>query len=219
MIGYSFGGYAAGSGAAGLLGSFTYTLLTSSCGVTPSAVLSGIGFVPTIMLLTYSLVLPSPKNVSEAALANSKDINDHPMQETGGRDRGEIVSGLELGDKIRMVRPMVIGYMTPLAVLMFLENVTTQVRLTLIPCHIFHKLMRSCINRGFFLPFCSTSHSLRVSQFMPTSSRVSSDLSVTFTPFSSPYTNLQSSLDVHLSPYSVSLAAIVILPRYTGRCA
>lgn len=131
MITHSFGGYAAGSGAAGLLGSFTYTLLTSSFGVTPSAVLSGIGLVPTVMLLTYTLVLPSPKAVGEAVLANTKNIDDLPIEEAGGVDKGEIIGSLKLGDKIRMVRPMVIGYMTPLAILMFLENVTTQVRFTL----------------------------------------------------------------------------------------
>lgn len=135
MISRSLGGYAAGSGAAGLLGSFTYTLLTSSFGVTPSAVLSGIGVLPTIMLLTYSLVLPSPDAAREAALANSKDIDDIPMQEVGEGDKGEIIGGLGLGDKIRMVRPMAIGYMTPLAILMFLENVTTQVGLTLSQPH------------------------------------------------------------------------------------
>lgn len=138
MIGCSFGGYAAGSGAAGLFGSFTYTLLTSSFGVTPSAVLSGIGLIPTIMLLTYYLVLPSPKAVSEVAV-NSKDMDDPPIQEAERISKGEIIGGLRLGDKIRMVRPMIIGYMTPLAILMFLENVTTQVRLTLSWCHSFQE--------------------------------------------------------------------------------
>lgn len=126
MIGCSFGGYAAGSGAAGLLGSFIYTLLTSSFGVTPSAVLSGIGLIPTIMLLTYFSVLPSSKVVREATVISGKDIDGPPVQ---GTSKGEIIGGLRLGDKIRMVRPMVIGYMTPLAILMFLENITTQVRL------------------------------------------------------------------------------------------
>lgn len=136
MISRSLGGYAAGSGAAGLLGSFTYTLLTSSFGVTPSAVLSGIGIAPTIMLLTYSLVLPSPNAAREAAFANSKDIDDIPVEEEAeGGDKGEIIGGLKLADKIRMVRPMAIGYMTPLAILMFLENVTTQVGLTLSQPH------------------------------------------------------------------------------------
>lgn len=126
MIGCSFGGYAAGSGAAGLLGSFIYTLLTSSFGVTPSAVLSGIGLIPTIMLLTYFSVLPSSKVVREATVISGKDMDGAPVQESF---KGEIIGGLRLGDKIRMVRPMVIGYMTPLAILMFLENITTQVRL------------------------------------------------------------------------------------------
>lgn len=131
MIAHSFGGYAAGSGAAGLLGSFTYTLLTRSFGVTPSAVLSGIGLVPTVMLFIYTLVLPSPKAVGEAALVNIKNIDDLPIEEVGEIDKGEMIGNLKLGDKVRMVRPMVIGYMTPLAILMFLENVTTQVRFTL----------------------------------------------------------------------------------------
>lgn len=139
MIGCSFGGYAAGSGAAGLLGSFTYTLLTSSFGVTPSAVLSGIGLVPTIMLLTYYSVLPSPGAVGEAIVINSKDMDDPPIQEIEGSSKGEVMGGLRLGDKIRMVRPMVFGYMTPLAILMFLENVTTQVRFALTWVHNFQE--------------------------------------------------------------------------------
>lgn len=166
MISRSLGGYAAGSGAAGLLGSFTYTLLTSSFGVTPSAVLSGIGILPTIMLLTYSLVLPSPNAAREAALGNSKDTDDIPMQEVGEGDKGEIIGGLGLGDKIRMVRPMAIGYMTPLAILMFLENVTTQVGLTLSQPHQYANMIVDRINRESFLLFYSTSHSLKISQDM-----------------------------------------------------
>lgn len=128
MIARSFGGYAAGTGSAGLLGSFTYTLLTTSFEVSPSGVLSGIGLAPTVTLLTYFLVLPSPKAVDEDTLASIKDIDGVPTQDIRGRDKGRIIGDLKLGDKIRMVRPMVIGYMAPLAILMFLENITTQVK-------------------------------------------------------------------------------------------
>ncbi|KAH0614402.1 uncharacterized protein H6S33_000038 [Morchella sextelata] len=135
MISRSFGGYAAGSGAAGLVGSFIYTLLTSSFGVTPSAVLSGIGIVPSIMLMTYFFVLPSPKECDEAALASGTDIDEIQMEEVGGAGKEEMISDLKLGDKLRLVRPMVIGYMAPLAILMFLENITTQ---GILPTIIYH---------------------------------------------------------------------------------
>lgn len=137
MIARSFGGYAAGSGAAGLVGSFIYTLLTTSFAVSPSAVLSGIGLVPTVMLLTYFFILPSPKVVDEIAMASSKDVDDIPMQVAGGKDKEEMISDLKLGDKLRLVRPMVIGYMAPLAILMFLENITTQARNQINPNPVF----------------------------------------------------------------------------------
>lgn len=110
MISQSMGGYAAGSGAAGLIGSFIYTFFTgATVGASPSFVLSGVGLVPCVMLLVYFFALPPP------------------CEEEAADGKLPIVQSLGLGDKLRLVKPMVMGYMAPLAVLMFLENITTQV--------------------------------------------------------------------------------------------
>ncbi|KAI5820572.1 CLN3 protein-domain-containing protein [Pyronema omphalodes] len=115
MITQSFSGYAAGSGAAGLIGSFLYTLSTTSFGVRPSAVLSFVGTVPCLMLLTYFLLLPSAEEINRKAGI----IDDDEEEES-------IIGPLKLREKLQLVRPMIWGYMAPLAILMFMENVTTQ---------------------------------------------------------------------------------------------
>ncbi|RPB05369.1 hypothetical protein L873DRAFT_1832630 [Choiromyces venosus 120613-1] len=117
MISQSFGGYAAGSGAAGLIGSFAYTVLTTSFAVSPK-VLSGIGVVPTVMLFAYFFLLPSFVEVERAAAASgARDVP--PIEESTG---GNLIGDLKLGDKLRLVRPMIWGDMAPLAIMMFLEN-------------------------------------------------------------------------------------------------
>jgi hypothetical protein len=116
MITQSFSGYAAGSGAAGLIGSFLYTLSTTSFGVRPSAVLSFVGTVPCLMLLTYFLLLPSAEEINRRA-GISTDTDD---------EEESIIGPLKLRQKLQLVRPMIWGYMAPLAILMFMENVTTQ---------------------------------------------------------------------------------------------
>lgn len=75
--------------------------------------------------MTYFFILPSPKECEEAALAGGADIDEIQMEEVRGTGNGETISDLKLGDKLRLVRPMIIGYMAPLAILMFLENITT----------------------------------------------------------------------------------------------
>jgi hypothetical protein len=118
MISRAFGGYAAGSGAAGLIGSFFYTLFTVSFGARPSAVLSAVGLAPIIMLVVYFCILPSPEAVEAGAGVGDGEDED---------SEASIIRSLKLGDKLQLVKPMVWGYMVPLAIMMFLENVTTQV--------------------------------------------------------------------------------------------
>ena len=74
MISESFGGYAAGSGAAGLIGSFMYTLATTSFGARPEAVISLVGLAPTVMLLQYFCLLPSPTATSKTPDGESPDF-------------------------------------------------------------------------------------------------------------------------------------------------
>jgi hypothetical protein len=117
-ISQAFGGYAAGSGAAGLIGSLFYTLFTVSFGARPSAVLSAVGLAPIVMLVVYFCILPSPDAVeAEARGGDSED--EYPD--------ASVIGSLKLADKLRLVKPMIWGYMAPLAIMMFLENVMTQV--------------------------------------------------------------------------------------------
>jgi hypothetical protein len=118
VIAQAFGGYAAGSGAAGLIGSFLYTFFTTSLGARPSAVLSAVGLAPILMSVTYSYILPSAEEVEKEAGGN--DDEDENSEDS-------LVGALKLGDKLQLVKPMIWQYMAPLAILMFLENVTTQV--------------------------------------------------------------------------------------------
>lgn len=124
MISSSFGGYAAGSGAAGLIGSFLYTLFTTSFGARPSSVLSLIGFFPSIVLLVYLFILPSAEEVAEEVRLRSKEGLDSPLDVSHKNE--SVISILKLSDKLRIAGPLIWGYMMPLAVLMFLENITTQ---------------------------------------------------------------------------------------------
>ncbi|KAI5799898.1 CLN3 protein-domain-containing protein [Geopyxis carbonaria] len=126
MISKSFGGYAAGSGAAGLIGAALYTFFTSSMGVSPSSVLSAIGVAPTLMLATFLFLLPSSEAVAMEAQLNgiSEDEDEEDILQNDEADT--LISGLRLSDKLRLVKPMIWGYMAPLATVMLIENTTTQ---------------------------------------------------------------------------------------------
>ncbi|TGZ81330.1 hypothetical protein EX30DRAFT_286802, partial [Ascodesmis nigricans] len=147
MITQSMGGYAAGSGAAGLIGSFVYTLLTgASVGASPSLVLSGVGIVPAVMLLVYFLVLPKPSTNSVSKGGDS------------------LIGDLGLADKLRLVGPLIWGYMAPLAALMFLENITTQ---GILPTILYHLPLPSPLSTLFtiprdFYPFFFTTYQLAI---------------------------------------------------------
>lgn len=134
-IAQSFGGYAAGSGAAGLLGSGVYTLLTGIGGVETRFVLAGMGLVPTIMLGTYIGVLPGVEigEVNKSEDDGGEDgvgLKAHKSQQ-----HHEKIKDLAIRDKLRLVKPMVWGYMLPLATLMLLENTTIQ---GILPTSLFH---------------------------------------------------------------------------------
>lgn len=136
MITQSFGGYVAGSGAAGLIGSFVYTLATTSFGARPAAIIAAVGIAPSVMLCVYFFVLPLPEDVEREA--------GNGGGEREGGDGGEeepprlIMGSLKLNEKLQLVRPMIWGYMAPLAILMFLENVTTQASSNTAPFEIQH---------------------------------------------------------------------------------
>jgi len=123
MINMSFGGYAAGSGAAGLIGAGIYTALTNTFSVRPESVLSGVGLVPTLMLATYFLLLPSEAQV------RAEGGGDETDEEVVDYGQESAMGGMKLGDKLALVKPLIWGYMAPLAIQMFLENITTQVRI------------------------------------------------------------------------------------------
>ncbi|KAF8428736.1 batten's disease protein Cln3 [Tirmania nivea] len=134
-IAKSFGGCAAGSGVAGLLGSGVYTLLTGVGGVGMRFVLAGMGLVPAIMVGTYFGVLPDMEvggRHGEDADDGSED--DVLVKRTTGL-QFEKIKDLAVRDKLRLVMPMVWGYMLPLATLMLLENTTIQ---GILPDTVFH---------------------------------------------------------------------------------
>lgn len=79
MISHSFGGYAAASGAAGLIGAFVYTLFTTSFGVRPAAVISIVGAAPMLMVATYSCVLQSVEEVHRTAAACTPPSSTPPI--------------------------------------------------------------------------------------------------------------------------------------------
>ena len=127
MIASTFGGYAAGSGAAGLIGSAVYTVLTG-LGVHPSWVLALVGTFPSVVLAVYIFVLPSAEAAASEARARGKIGEGESFDVDAGQQKTEsVISTLKLSDKLRLIKPMIWGYMMPLAVLMFLENITTQV--------------------------------------------------------------------------------------------
>jgi hypothetical protein len=109
---YAFGGYTAGSGTAALLGAAFYTFTTSKLGMSYNATLSLVGLAPAIGLLAYAIVLPDPEGG-----ATSSNV---------GEGKEGIVQ-LPWRDKLRIVKPMFIPYMLPLALIFFTENLVNQV--------------------------------------------------------------------------------------------
>ena len=118
-IANSFGGYAAGSGAAGLIGSGLYTALTGPGHVPTNYVLAGMGIVPGVMLTTYGFLLPDMEVDGNAPRPGKPNGPRHHSKKAKIKD-------LAIRDKLRLVKPMVWGYMLPLATLMLLENTTIQ---------------------------------------------------------------------------------------------
>lgn len=119
-ISHSFGGYAAGSGAAGLIGSAMYTVLTGGLfELKTKFVLGGMAVVPAIMLSTWGWLLPD----FETASSGEDEENG---KEAAGNGKMKIAD-MKVRDKLKMVKPMIWGYMLPLATMMLLENTTIQV--------------------------------------------------------------------------------------------
>lgn len=113
----AFGGYTAGSGFSASLGAFSYTYATSRMGLKYTNAFSIYGIAPLIALLVYAFLLPEP----EGAVA------------TAAEEEQEGIVRLPWKDKLRIIRPMFVPYMLPLATIFFVENSITQVGLP--ECH------------------------------------------------------------------------------------
>jgi hypothetical protein len=109
----AFGGYTAGSGFSASLGAFSYTYATSRMGLKYTNAFSIYGIAPLIALLVYAFMLPEP----EGAVA------------TAAEEEQEGIVRLPWKDKLRIIRPMFVPYMLPLATIFFVENAITQVSL------------------------------------------------------------------------------------------
>lgn len=109
---YAFGGYTAGSGTAAILGASLYTLATSTLEMKPERAIAFVGIAPIIALLVYALILPDPEGGSPSHMEDEKEgIVQLPWQ-----------------DKLRIIKPMFVPYMLPLASIFFIENAVSQVR-------------------------------------------------------------------------------------------
>lgn len=106
---YAFGGYTAGSGSASLLGASFYALTTSTLGIKPTNVFAIVGFAPVVAVLAYAFILPDPETVP------------------GSEDEKEGIVRLPWKDKLRIIKPMFVPYMLPLASIFFIENSIAQV--------------------------------------------------------------------------------------------
>lgn len=109
---HAFGGYTAGSGTAAILGASLYTLATSRLGMAPERAIAAVGIAPLGALAVYALVLPEPDG---AAAGHAHDEKEGIVQ-------------LPWQDKLRIIRPMFVPYMLPLASIFFIENTVSQVR-------------------------------------------------------------------------------------------
>ncbi|KAI5819900.1 CLN3 protein-domain-containing protein [Pyronema omphalodes] len=107
---FAFGGYTAGSGFSASLGAFSYTYATSQMRMKYTTAFSIYSIAPLIALLAYAFMLPEP----EGAAA------------TAAEEEQEGIVRLPWKDKLRIIRPMFVPYMLPLATIFFIENAITQ---------------------------------------------------------------------------------------------
>jgi hypothetical protein len=111
----SVGLYTSGGGAAGLAGALTYTVLTQ-LGASPSAVISGTGLVPLIILTVYNFWLPGfPK------------LPQKDEKKPGARKEG-MIKDLGTRAKLSIAKPIVRNYMLPLCTIFLVELIDVQVR-------------------------------------------------------------------------------------------
>lgn len=110
----SVGLYTSGGGAAGLVGALTYTILTQ-LGASPSAVISGTGFVPLIIVLLYNFWLPPFPPIE-------KEVKKP------GQRKEAMIKDLGTKAKLSLAKPMLQGYMLPLCALFLIELTNVQVR-------------------------------------------------------------------------------------------
>jgi len=108
---YAFGGYTVGSGSAALLGASLYTFSTSRLGMKPANTFAIVGLAPIAALLTYVFILPDPDGDAPVTTEEVK----------------EGIVRLPWRDKLRIIKPMFIPYMLPLASIFFIENSISQV--------------------------------------------------------------------------------------------
>lgn len=110
----SVGLYTSGGGAAGLAGALTYTVLTQ-LGASPSAVISGTGLVPLVILTIYNFWLPGfPK------------LPQKEEKKPGARKEG-MIKDLGTRAKLSIARPIVAKYMLPLCTIFLVELINVQV--------------------------------------------------------------------------------------------
>ena len=110
----SVGLYTSGGGAAGLAGALTYTVLTQ-LGASPSAVISGTGLVPLIILAVYNFWLPHFPRLPQ------KD-----EKKPGARKEG-MIKDLGTRAKLSIAKPIVRNYMLPLCTIFLVELIDVQV--------------------------------------------------------------------------------------------
>ena len=111
----SVGLYTSGGGAAGLAGALTYTVLTQ-LGASPSAVISGTGLVPLVILTVYNFWLPAFPRLPQ------KD-----EKKPGARKEG-MIKDLGTRAKLSIAKPIVRNYMLPLCTIFLVELIDVQVR-------------------------------------------------------------------------------------------
>ena len=111
----SVGLYTSGGGAAGLAGALTYTVLTQ-LGASPSAVISGTGFVPLVILTIYNFWLPGFPKVAQKE-----------EKKPGARKEG-MIKDLGTRAKLSIAKPIVKKYMLPLCTIFLVELINVQVR-------------------------------------------------------------------------------------------
>jgi hypothetical protein len=162
----SVGLYTSGGGAAGLVGALTYTILTQ-LGASPSAVISGTGFVPLIIVLLYNFWLPPFPPIE-------KEVKKP------GQRKEAMIKDLGTKAKLSLAKPMLPGYMLPLCALFLIELTNVQVRFTQ-TAH-FLVVANNSIFRESWLPSSSTFPSPETTSHIPRYSTASSQQGDRSTP-------------------------------------